>query len=202
MINWSNWFILVLGLLAGVGILRAWQEIRRQARMYRARPGLPASQREVHLREVDELIREAAELRELARAAEIRRKPLETADGSLLPTQRGWGDVPTGELAYMFLDQWLLANYYDVMVLPDLKAMDAGAWRAFVATNPWAKHQPKLFWLATTIEISQRQLDAAIEEYVDRLAKLADKTGFPPELMPGFRAGVGSKQVPRGSRHV
>lgn len=96
-----------------------------------------------------------------------------TSRGEGLPLQTTWGALPMEEIPPMFLDQFLIRYFFEIMRLPDLKLMQTSPWRAFVATNTWAKDLPMLFWQLTSYKLSERQMNQAIEEYVERMGKLA-----------------------------
>lgn len=109
------------------------------------------------------------------------------AAGSPLPVRRVWDDnrekhglppIPYEEIGPMFLDQFLLRYFHEVMKpYPD---RDEGPmapkyayqpWEAFCMLNPWARDMPLLFEQLTSHKLSDLQLNATIAEYVSRLQK-------------------------------
>src|SRR5579864_8611178 len=65
--------------------------------------------------------------------------PFTRLDGQPLPAQEAWGALPYAELGPMFLDQFLLRYFLDILKQPESAAMNSGPWQAFVEVNPWAK---------------------------------------------------------------
>lgn len=99
--------------------------------------------------------------------------PFTRLDGTPLPAQEAWGALPYEEIGPMFLDQFLLTYFLDLMKIPDARALAKGPWDAFVETNPWGKNLPRLFWQLTGYELTTRQKNAAIDEWIERADKLA-----------------------------
>lgn len=80
-------------------------------------------------------------------------------------------EVPHEEQAPMFLDQFLLRYFYELMQPIDETARGR-PWPLFVERNPWAKEMPLLFYQLTTIRLTDMQLNGAIAEYMSRVGKL------------------------------
>jgi hypothetical protein len=99
-------------------------------------------------------------------------------DGESLPGQKAWGELPYEELAPMFLDQFLIRYFHDLMKPPDMRMLQT-PWKAFLETNPWAKEMPTLFWLLTSYKLKEQQLNFAIAEYTERMAKLSAENPSP-----------------------
>jgi len=106
------------------------------------------------------------------------------------PTRKAWGDLPYDELEPMFLDQFLLRYFPELM--PPMIPRNDGAmlwwrpedsitfntrepWASFIEACPWAKDMPLLFEQLTGYKLNEMQLNNAIAEYVRRLQK-AQKT--------------------------
>lgn len=105
--------------------------------------------------------------------------PFTRLDGEYMPAQEAWGALPYAELQPMFLDQFLIRYFCDLIKTPTGDRMDTlGPWDAFCQVNPWAMGMRSLFWQLTGYELSTRQLNAAIEEYVERVGKFS-KPGVP-----------------------
>lgn len=101
--------------------------------------------------------------------------PFTRLDGEPMPAQEAWGALPYSEVGPMFLDQFLIRFFSRVPIqTPEGARMDeVGPWTAFTESNPWAVDIRQLFWQLTGYELSTRQLNAAIEEYVDRVGKIS-----------------------------
>lgn len=100
--------------------------------------------------------------------------PFTRLDGEFMPAQEAWGALPYSEIGPMFLDQFLIRWFSEMIVTPEGERMDeVGPWEAFKQVNTWAWGMPALFWQLTGYELSTRQLNAAIEEYVDRVGKIS-----------------------------
>lgn len=108
------------------------------------------------------------------------------SDGYPMPVRKAWGDVPYDELGPMFLDQFLLRYFSDLM--PSLIPRNDGVmlwwlredsyefdgrdpWASFLAACSWAKEMPLLFEQLTGYKLNELQLNNAIAEYVRRLQK-------------------------------
>ena len=80
-------------------------------------------------------------------------------------------EIPHEEQAPMFLDQFLLRYFYD-LVQPIDENAPGRPWELFVQKNPWAKEMPVLFHQLTSIKLTDMQLNGAIADYMSRLSKL------------------------------
>ena len=80
-------------------------------------------------------------------------------------------EIPHEEQAPMFLDQFLLRYFYDLVQPIDFTA-PGRPWELFVQKNPWAKEMPVLFHQLTSIQLTDMQLNGAIADYMSRLSKL------------------------------
>lgn len=99
--------------------------------------------------------------------------------GSL--TQTRWQDdkerrglareIPYEEQAPMFMDQFLLRYFYELVKPIDFTAKGR-PWELFVQKNPWAKEMPVLFHQLTSIQLTDMQLNGAVADYMSRLSKL------------------------------
>jgi hypothetical protein len=96
------------------------------------------------------------------------------SDGYPMPVRKAWGDIAYDELGPMFLDQFLLRYFPDLMKPePYTLAAEVGIspWDAFSESNSWAKDMPLLFEQLTGYKLNEMQLNNAIAEYVRRLQK-------------------------------
>jgi hypothetical protein len=102
-------------------------------------------------------------------------------DGTALPTRNVWDDrkgspIPYEELSPMFLDQFLLRYFAELMPYSlywlESIVKTGSPWEDFVRTNPWAKEMPLLFEQLTGYKLTELQLNYAIAEYVRRLQRV------------------------------
>ena len=107
-------------------------------------------------------------------------------DGTPVDAPHAWvemarkhrGEIAYDELSPMFLDQFLL-RYFPELMNPDIVALmcvdSSGAvtrpWDAFVSIATWAKDMPLLFEQLTGYKLNELQLNNAIAEYYRRLQK-------------------------------
>lgn len=108
------------------------------------------------------------------------------SDGYPLPVRKAWGDVAYDELSPMFLDQFLLRYFHELMTVDLAWFEDVSApWLRFIAFKPWAKDMPLLFEQLTGYKLNELQLNNAIAEYVRRLQKNAAKEQAKIQTPPG-----------------
>ena len=96
--------------------------------------------------------------------------------GKPLAIRAAWGDVLHEEQAPMFMDQFLLRYFYDLVQPIDENARGR-PWDLFVQKNPWAKEMPVLFHQLTSIKLTDMQLNGAIADYMSRAAKQEPTNG-------------------------
>lgn len=107
-----------------------------------------------------------------------------TQSGETLESPRTWDkrleqfggpkSIPYEELEGMFLDQFLLRFFHELMPQTWNVRIPEGSkspWPAFVWLCPWAKEMPLLFEQMTGYSLNDIQLNNAIAEWARRLSK-------------------------------
>ena len=96
------------------------------------------------------------------------------SDGYPMPVRKAWGDIGYDELSPMFLDQFLLRYFHELMPQTAMLlgvTIQSDPWNDFALSFPWAKDMPLLFEQLTGYKLNELQLNNAIAEYVRRLQK-------------------------------
>lgn len=110
-------------------------------------------------------------------------QPVFQSAGLPLPPRKQWGDLPYEELSPMFLDQFLLRYFSELIRMPPAQVPRVSLyvpWDDFLICNPWAREMPVLFQQLTGYQLNEHQLNNAIAEYCTRLSKLQS-----PKLVHG-----------------
>ena len=99
----------------------------------------------------------------------------------VVPSGSAFGKLKYEDVGEMFLDNFLLKYFHEIMIPPDFpnpgpttqhEMRGKGPWERFCTVNPWAKGLPELFWLMTGYRPDEYQLNQAISEYSRRVSKV------------------------------
>jgi hypothetical protein len=82
-----------------------------------------------------------------------------------------WEPIEYARLPTVFMDNFLLRYFYRLIKTPD-ENLGAGPWKVFLRANPWVEEMPDLFALMSGYQLTEGQLDRAVVEYCQRVAKM------------------------------